>query len=260
MEHIEMPSGELVLAQPEAAKMKMYAFEWGRTKARGELALGAQVQREHRLLNGTASLEPGAPDDQVKSTFQFLTPQVLDAMRTWDQAGRNGPPPIPQPLLDSAAAAAAPRFFHLMTRQEQAPNPDSRVTLSAEKDALGMPRAKLDWRMTELDKRSIRTFYELLGREIGRSGTGRVQIRKWLLDDDRIWPSSISGGWHHMGTTRMHTDPRQGVVDANCRVHGLGNLYVAGSAVFPTAGAANPTLTLVALSLRLSDHLKTTLA
>jgi choline dehydrogenase-like flavoprotein len=260
MEHIEMPSGELVLAQPETAKMEMYAFEWGRTKARGELALGAQVQREHRLLNGTASLEPGAPDDQVKSTFQFLTPQVLDAMRKWDQAGRKGPPPIPQPLMDSAAAAAPPRFFHLMTRQEQAPNPDSRVTLSAEKDALGMPRATLDWRMTELDKRSIRTFYQLLGRELGRSGTGRVQIREWLLDDDRTWPSSISGGWHHMGTTRMHTDPRQGVVDANCRVHGLGNLYVAGSSVYPTAGAANPTLTLVALSLRLSDHLKTTLA
>ena len=260
MEHIEMPSGELVLAQPETAKMEMYAFEWGRTKARGELALGAQVQREHRLLNGTASLESGALDDQVKSTFQFLTPQVLDAMRKWDQAGRKGPPPIPQPLMDSAAAAAPPRFFHLMTRQEQAPNPDSRVTLSAEKDALGMPRATLDWRMTELDKRSIRTFYQLLGRELGRSGTGRVQIREWLLDDDRTWPSSISGGWHHMGTTRMHTDPRQGVVDANCRVHRLGNLYVAGSSVYPTAGAANPTLTLVALSLRLSDHLKTTLA
>jgi choline dehydrogenase-like flavoprotein len=162
--------------------------------------------------------------------------------------------------VDSVRAVAAPRFFHLMTRQEQAPNPDSRVTLSAEKDALGMPRAKLDWRMTELDKRSIRAFYQLLGTEIGRTGMGRVQIRDWLLDDDRTWPSSISGGWHHMGTTRMHADPRQGVVDVNCRVHGLGNLYVAGSSVYPTAGAANPTLTLVALSLRLSDHLKSTLA
>jgi len=119
-----------------------------------------------------------------------------------------------------------------------------------------MPRAKLDWRLTELDKRSMRTFYQLLGREMGRTGTGRVQIRDWLLSDDRTWPSFISGGWHHMGTTRMSADPKQGVVDANCRVHGLANLYIAGAAVYPTAGAVNPTLTLVALSLRLADHLK----
>ncbi len=122
-----------------------------------------------------------------------------------------------------------------------------------------MPRARLDWRLTELDKRSIRTFYQLLGQEFGRSGIGRVQILDWLFGDDRTWPPFLSGGWHHMGTTRMHADPKQGVVDANCRVHGLGNLYVAGAAVYPTAGSANPTLTLVALSLRLSDHLKTTL-
>jgi choline dehydrogenase-like flavoprotein len=143
-----------------------------------------------------------------------------------------------------------------MTRQEQAPNPNSRITLSTEKDAMGMPRVKFDWQLTELDKRSIRTYYKLLGQEMGRTGLGRVQLRDWLLSDDRTWPSFISGGWHHMGTTRMHADPKQGVVDANCRVHGIGNLYVAGAAVYPTAGAANPTLTLVALSLRLSDYLR----
>jgi choline dehydrogenase-like flavoprotein len=130
--------------------------------------------------------------------------------------------------------------------------------LSAEKDALGMPRARLDWQLTELDKRSIRTYYQVLGRELGRTGIGRVQIRDWLLNDDRSWPSFLSGGWHHMGTTRMHNDPRQGVVDANCRVHGLSNLFIGGAAVYATAGAVNPTLTLVALALRLSDHLKAT--
>jgi choline dehydrogenase-like flavoprotein len=59
-----------------------------------------------------------------------------------------------------------------------------------------------------------------------------------------------------MGTTRMHADPRQGVVDVNCKVHGVDNLYIAGSSVFPTGGYANPTLTLVALALRLADRLK----
>lgn len=262
MEHLEMPGGELVLAKPQSTKMKIYALEFGRTKARGELALSPQVQREHGLLNGTASLAPGALAEDVKSTFQFFTPQLLAAFMAWEKGGRKGPLPMKAPESPSTSPATPmlSQFFHLMTRQEQAPNPNSRVTLSTEKDALGMLRAKLDWQLTELDKRSIRTFYQLLGQELGRSGTGRVQIRDWLLSDDRTWPSFLSGGWHHMGTTRMHADPTQGVVDANCRVHGLGNLYVAGAAVYPTAGSANPTLTLVALSLRLSDHLKTTLA
>ncbi|MFL5634116.1 MAG: FAD-dependent oxidoreductase [Gemmatimonadaceae bacterium] len=259
MEHFEMPSGELALADPQSTKTKLYEFAGLGGPPRGELALTAATQREHRILNGTANVEAGNYGDQVPSTFQFIDTVMMNKMRAWQKGGRKGPPPI-----RVAAAALAPRdkgpprFYHMMTRQEQAPNPDSRVTLSAEKDALGMPRAKLDWRVTELDKRSIRTFYQLLGREMGRSGTGRVQIKEWLLSDDKTWPSFISGGWHHMGTTRMHTDPKQGVVDANCKIHGLANLYIGGASVHPTAGAANPTLTLVALSLRLADHLKAT--
>ncbi len=260
-----MPAGELVLAKPKSTKTKMYELDFGTTKARGELSLSAHAQKEHAILNGTASLEPGTLDEQVKSTFQFLPPQMLEAMMEWENGGRKGPPPLiaslpPETVAALQASSAAPRTFHLMTRQEQAPNPNSRVTLSTEKDAMGMPRVRFNWQLTELDKRSIRTYYKLLGQEMGRTGVGRVQLRDWLLSDDRTWPSFLSGGWHHMGTTRMHTDPKQGVVDANCRVHGLANLYVAGSAVYPTAGSANPTFTLVAMSLRLSDHLQMKLA
>jgi len=125
---------------------------------------------------------------------------------------------------------------------------------------MGMPRIRFDWRLTELDKRSMRTFYEILGREMGKQGAGRVQVLDWLRDDDVTWPSFLSGGWHHMGTTRMHRDPKRGVVDANCRVHGLANLYVAGASVYTTSSSVNPTLTLVALTLRLADHLKATAA
>ena len=185
--------------------------------------------------------------------------RVAHALDAWHTGGKKGPHPIVAALSGrEPAAPGPPRFYHLTHRQEQAPNPDSRVTLSNEKDALGMPRAKLDWRVTDLDKRSMRTFYEILGREMGRTNTGRVQIRDWLLSDDKTWPSFISGGWHHMGTTRMSADPKQGVVDANCKVHGLANLYIGGASVYATAGAVNPTLTLVALSLRLADHLKAT--
>jgi choline dehydrogenase-like flavoprotein len=145
----------------------------------------------------------------------------------------------------------------MFTRQEQAPNPDSRVLLSTEKDALDMPQADLQWRMTPIDKRSIRVFYEVLAQELGRAKLGRVRLGDWLLDgDDLAWPTHLSGGWHNMGTTRMNADPKQGVVDANSKVHGISNLFVAGGSVYPTGGAVNPTLTLVALSLRLADHLK----
>ena len=101
-------------------------------------------------------------------------------------------------------------------------------------------------------------MYEFLGQEIGRTGLGRVKLMDWLQDEnDTTWPSTLGGGWHHMGTTRMHDDPTKGVVDANCKLHGINNLYVAGSSCFTTSGAASPTINLVALALRLSDHLKT---
>jgi choline dehydrogenase-like flavoprotein len=92
--------------------------------------------------------------------------------------------------------------------------------------------------------------------ELTKFGLGRL-VEDPSLDPEG-WPVSLSSGMHHMGTTRMHDDPRQGVVDANCRVHDLANLYVAGSSVFPTGGVANPTLTNVALAIRLADHLKQT--
>ena len=254
MEHIEIPGANLLLAQPNA--LKMYAapprIAGGQTRARGELALSEATQRTHRILNGTASLEAGSWGANVRSTFQTLTPDVLTEMREAEERG--------EPRTRRGALRAQ-RAFRVKTRQEQAPNPDSRVTLSGERDALGMPRVKLDWQLTELDKRSIRRFYELLGREMGRTGLGRIQLADWLLDDDdRTWPSFLSGGWHHMGTARMHESPRDGVVDSNCKIHGIDNLYVAGSAPFSTSGAPNPTLTLIALTLRLSDQLRSKLA
>ena len=255
MEHLEMPSGVFVELGDRAPNAAMYAFEWGLTKARGELALTEAVQRERRVLNATVSLNPQGLDEEGKSTFQRVPPEVMDERR---RTGRPRPPRAQG--SDTASQRGGPRGFHLQTRQEQAPNPASRVTLSTERDEIGMPRTRLDWILTELDRRSFRDFYEVLGRELGRAGVGRVQMRPWVLEKpDAPWPPSIGGGWHHMGTTRMHRDPKQGVVNPDCAVHGFANLSVAGAAVFPTAGAANPTLTLVAMTLRLSDHLKSRL-
>jgi choline dehydrogenase-like flavoprotein len=143
----------------------------------------------------------------------------------------------------------------LVCNWEQEPNPDSRVFLGSERDRIGMREIVVDWQLTEQDKRSAATALQLLGTEIGRTGFGRLRSS---LTADAPWPGPehFYGDEHHMGTTRMHRDPTLGVVDENCRVHSVANLYVAGSSVFPTGSASNPTLTIVALALRLADHLK----
>ncbi|KAA0233711.1 MAG: Fructose dehydrogenase large subunit [Acidimicrobiales bacterium] len=142
----------------------------------------------------------------------------------------------------------------LMVRAEQAPNPESRVTLSEERDALGLPRAQLDWRLSDQDIESVQRTLVVLAERFGVHQVGRVQVEQNALPP-ADWPIEV--GNHHMGTTRMAADPRRGVVDANCRVHDVANLYVASSSVFTTSGYANPTLTIVALALRLAEHLRT---
>jgi choline dehydrogenase-like flavoprotein len=137
---------------------------------------------------------------------------------------------------------------------EQMPNRDSRVMLDTVRDALGLRRVLVDWQLIAEDRSKAATTLRLLGAELGRSGFGR--LRSPFKDDDTAWPPDFFGDEHHMGTTRMHRDAALGVVDADCRVHDLANLYVAGSSVFPTSSSSNPTLTIVALALRLADHLK----
>jgi choline dehydrogenase-like flavoprotein len=149
----------------------------------------------------------------------------------------------------------------LVIRAEQAPNPASRVTLDTERDALGMPRARLDWRLTDLDIHSVDRLVHLLGRELKRLNAGTVIPAGWLSEAERRWRTDpkISahpvGGYHHMGTTRMSDNPATGVVNADGRVHGMSNLYVVGSSVFPTSGWANPTFTIAALAMRTADRI-----
>ena len=141
---------------------------------------------------------------------------------------------------------------------EQMPNPDSRIGLRQETDAFGLQTVTIKWQLTARDRQGMAASHRLFGAELGRAGLGRLWSS--VIDDDNRWPKDLYGDEHNIGTTRMHKDPKFGVVDENCRVHGVANLYVAGSSVFPTEGAANPTLTIVALGLRLADHIKERLA
>jgi choline dehydrogenase-like flavoprotein len=156
-------------------------------------------------------------------------------------AGRRGRPVAP------------PVLRQLRCMAEQAPNPLSRVRLDGRRrDALGVPTAVLDWQLSELDRVSLRRAQDVVATAFEAAGLGRITR---LLGEEAP-AADVRGQWHHMGTTRMAREPRQGVVDPAGRVHGMSNLYVTGSSVFPTSGYANPTLTILALALRLASHLR----
>jgi choline dehydrogenase-like flavoprotein len=227
----------------------------------------AAVQRARRLLTFSASLRqrPPVPIEWLVST---QTPAYLSAKALLEASlfGR-GPAQYARRLgravaglADVARGTAARasraslrgRLFEIKVRSEQVPNRESRVRLNGERDRIGQSMVDLDWRTTDQDRVSVREHARLLGDALTAAGIGRVVFPRDL--DDVPWIDGIGGGWHQMGTTRMAHDPASGVVDEQCRVHGVPNLYVAGSAVFPTYGFANPTFTIIALSLRLADH------
>jgi choline dehydrogenase-like flavoprotein len=137
---------------------------------------------------------------------------------------------------------------------EQFPDPDSRVTLSDTPDVFGIKRLRVHWKFNDSDVTNAIRSCQLITTSLTRCGAGLVLFDPELMADHI--KSSCTVGSHHIGTTRMASYPSGGVVDENCRIHGVDNLYVASSSVFPTSGVANPTLTIVALAIRLADHLR----
>jgi len=232
MEHLYVDDGARIALHPDVGVR--YAAERridGRV-LRLVLTLSGATQQSERL--------PGV-------TF------VVGATHTFPP---RGPGTVRTALRRAATALRSEVVLPVKHVQEQVPNRDSRVVLSTERDRLGSRRAALDWRVSAIDKQAAARAYPILDRALRTAGVGRVVDTS--LDDGPDWPARLRGARHHMGTTRMHANPARGVVDADCRVHGVANLFVAGSSVFPTSGSANPTLTIVALALRLADHLKTT--
>jgi choline dehydrogenase-like flavoprotein len=144
--------------------------------------------------------------------------------------------------------------YSLDFHAEQAPNPDSRVTITRERDRLGVPKLHVDWRLSAADVRTVRLSLAALAADFSDSGCASLRYDPADIID-AVQRDGAYGG-HHIGTARMSASPRDGVVDEACRVHGVKNLYIAGSAVFPTSSQANPTLTVVAMALRLADALK----
>jgi choline dehydrogenase-like flavoprotein len=154
--------------------------------------------------------------------------------------------------VDASRAVA----YSLGCGMEITPDPDRRITLNSERDALGVPKAALHMTIADADFAHLRLTLKELGRQLLAARIGMIKLNQSTPSD---WLATLDWGNHHMGTARMSADPKEGVVDSNLKVHDVANLYIAGSSVFPTYGAANPTVNLLALALRLADHLKSVL-
>jgi choline dehydrogenase-like flavoprotein len=201
---------------------------------RAALVLPRHVLEREKLIGFSLALEPNVP-------YPPLGKALKDGV---------------QELVTGVQRVSPQRLYQLYARMEQTPHKDSRIRLSSKRDSLGMRRAVLEWKVDALTRRTLNRGMEIFSAAFGKARLGRVYSFCHTRDLYRAgaWPD-IMGGHHHMGTTRMGDDPETSVVDRNCRVHSVENLYIAGSSVFATSGFANPTLTIVALAHRLANHL-----
>jgi choline dehydrogenase-like flavoprotein len=188
----------------------------------------------------------------------------------WRVVARGAPSLIPEVTAHVHRRYFAPRQlpgilgpqsvnrFPLLYQAEHLPHRASRVELATTRDAFGMPRLRTRIAFTDDDVSTVETFHRVLAAQLCATGTGRFHPYDEcdLRAQIEVQLAAFHSWYHHIGTTRMSVSRSDGVVDRDCRVHGVENLYVAGSSVFPTGGHANPTLTLVALALRLADHLR----
>jgi choline dehydrogenase-like flavoprotein len=260
MEHVHVESGVFRPAPSIGIdRLGFYRRQLVRnTPILGALQIPDRLRDELGLLNSIVTF---IPREEV-----FLRPAVRAFAELRWSARERSRPAATQALLRTVAASPidvaraalrtgrrsrSPRAATLVTTAEQAPNPASRVTLGKAKDRFGIPQPRLEWHLTPLDYQSLRRTQDALDAAMLAAGLGAIQ-EKW---GDVEPAPRIHGCWHHMGTTRMGTDARSAVVDPDCRVHGLQNLFVAGSSVFPTAGATTVTLTIAAMALRLADHI-----
>jgi len=253
MEHLYFDRAATILAQEGNISDFYTSGHWyeGR-RVRGILGLNPELQRREGLTNYCAVLDEHRP-------------RWAGRWRSLWSAFRRGPVRAWAPghlrvlrkvaaRIDIAGLVPSVRHYLVKNVMEQAPNAESRIVLGSDRDQLGCQRVVLRWRLSAIDKRTAHRAHQILGEDLQRAGVGR--LRSALGKESDPWPSPLRGARHHIGTTRMHTDPHRGVVDVDCRVHGIANLYIAGSSVFPTSGSANPTLTIVALALRLAEHVR----
>jgi choline dehydrogenase-like flavoprotein/nucleoside-diphosphate-sugar epimerase len=268
MDHLRVEAGEFAAVDSRAIEER---FQLYRIKgSAGErvylpgFVLGRELQRAENLLHCAAWVEQmGVSEESPWHAARSLV------RRHNEQRWRDFKRVVRQPrfmLRGLYRSIVGRRAFHhpggkyvLITMVEQIPQRDSRITLAARRDALGMPLSKVHWKIDPRELATLARTAEVVARAFEQAGLPAVQLFEWVRG--RNWDQApVIDVAHPTGTTRMSKRPEDGVVDTNCKVHGVDGLYIAGSSVFPTAGHANPTLTILALALRLAEHLKTLLS
>jgi choline dehydrogenase-like flavoprotein len=273
MDHPRLLSGNIKF-KPRWSRNKLYDIKYHymntAVSAHGihiasQLALVPAVLQHEHLLNARvwfSSIFPGEGSAGASALFRCKQAALHKEQSGWklsDDLITMGAHPI-DTIGYGFTRLFQPRLLILGAKfqiiVEPEPDPDSRITLSpSARDRLGMPRVCINWRLGTNVQRTFDKTLAIIAQELRLGGVADVTLDPPL--EGGAWTSNLEkeGTWHHMGTTRMHDSAKLGVVDRNCKVHGMTNLYIAGSSVFPTAGANFPTITLTALALRLSDHL-----
>ena len=259
-EHLQSSAGYIVLDDPSrASRLGGTMRLQDGTKHLVSLALSARTRAEHGLLGCVLWLAPmdrAERSPAARAVDAFRGRWVVDQRLPHDWPERafdilRDPRPLVRKLALKLGALSPERILSIDFEAESEPDANSRVVLTDERDAEGMPKATLQWKLSSKDRWSIRENQLRIGQALEAAGFGRLVEP---FGDERR-SAHLGGAAHHMGTTRMHVSPEKGVVDPDARLHRCQNLWVAGSSVFPTSGAANPTLTIVALAHRLARHL-----
>ena len=259
MEHYYKTVGVLPLGPHRPQVLPFTNFSpLGQTQGLGTFGLNDAVRQRHRLLNMHLRCYRYSPlEDRPAVIAAKQLAGSEHRGETLRQLLQTDWPVLPRyvgwHLWNKLQRSAPFTQVRLQAWLEQEPEPHNRITLSSQRDALGQPLAHLSLRFSDRMAESLEQSLKHVDLALQSHGFGPLEYAPERLA--HLTPYDKMG-LHHMGATRMHVSPRQGVVDANCRVHDLANLYIAGSSVFPTGGAANPTLTIVALALRLAEHLR----
>lgn len=235
LEHPHAPVGKVAMREP-LVRMHAYSPTPQTMRSLGVLNFGLRIGDEGQW---------NAPDFHGPLTPQPACQVDFDA--------------ILKAAIEGAPPPCAAHFGDVFVSCEQSIDVDNRVVLIDERDRFGLRRIRLDWRVSQQDLKTLRVAAGEMASLLARRDIARMRVVDWLAKGEAPTLERVWGGNHHMGTTRMSADPRQGVVDADCRVHTVGNLYCGGSSVFSTSGHANPTYTIVQLALRLGDHLNAVL-
>ena len=232
------------------------------------ISLGNQLQVEKKLMriHGTVIfwMESDSSVAAAKTLFRAVRGKTLPPLRELRHLlGNSLADPgellgiVYRYYIQKRAGTPKRGRVYLAALCEMSPNPDSRITLSRVPDQLGIRRARIDWRIGELERRTASEYVRTVASELERLRVGSYDLKQAaVLEDEKTWVKLATDNNHHMGTTRMHESDKLGVVDSNCQVHGIQNLYIGSSSVFPSSGSAYPTLTTLALCIRVADRLK----